>query len=213
MVNRDGERGERDGQPLSVGDDERVWDDREMRVFGEAQWVEGWNAALDAVDGRRRERGGRRGVGVGGEGDDLRRLVGERFATALEGVWTASLRYLRSTVRDENGGLGSRVGRNGFRAANGLTDRRLVMRGARGPGGVGVGGGREGGLVVDEAALAFKQGIDRKLRKLTREMEWWLENRSSRREENPLRRCPKCRRFAEETWKFCAWDGARLEER
>lgn len=182
-------------------DDDQVFSAREMRVAVERAWGDGWNAALGEVDARREKRGG-------GD-DDLRRLVGERFANALEGVWVASLRYLRSTLTGAGDGMHVRVGRDGFRRATGLTDRGLVMRGAGRSGGV----VNSGGLVVDEAALAFKSEIDRKLRKVTREMERWLERRSSNREENGLRnvrKCVRCRRYGEEKWSFCPWDGAEM---
>lgn len=209
--------GERDGHGLSVDDDARVWDAREMAVVRRDAWVDGWNEALRVVRGRHEMRGGR-GAGMGGgEGDDLRRLVGERFANALEGVWLASLRYLRGTVGDENGGLRGAVGSGRIRRPEGLTDRRLVIGGARGGarnGGVGRGGVNEGGLVVDEAALAFKARVERQIRKTTREMEAWLENRSSLRKGNDAlraRKCVRCRRYAEEKWMFCPFDGAEVK--
>lgn len=198
----------RDGQRLSVGDDEQLWDAREMRVFGERCWAEGWESALDAVGARRRERGGSGFDGMG----DLRRLVGERFAAALEGVWEASLRQLRSPLPGGGGAGGIRVGRDGFRRRTGLTDRSLVMRGAASAGGQGV---EVGGVIRDEAAMAFKAEVERKIRKLTREMETWLELRSSGREENgsrkPVRRCGKCKRYMEESWKFCPLDGQKIQ--
>lgn len=198
---------------FSVGDDdEQLWSGRELQVAvdrareeGRREGiVEGWNAALVKVGVVGRMRGG-----VGGleGGADLRRLVGERFANALEGVWVASLRYLRSPLNDDGGRGDVRVGRAVVKPANRLTDRRLVMPGARSAGGVSLG---VGSVVVDEAALAFKGGVDRKIRKLTREMESWLERRSSDREEKVVKRCGKCNRYAEENWKFCPRDGSKL---
>ena len=200
-------------EPLSLGDGESVWSDAEMRVVVERAWNDGrrqgWEAALDAVDARRRGRGGRRGLGVVGVDDDLRRLVGERFATALEGVWLASLRYLRATVPGDGGGGYGAVGIAVVKPANGLTDRALRMPGAKRSGR----GVDRGGLVVDEGALAFKAEVERKLRKVTREMESWLEQRSSSEKRNMrevVKKCVKCRRFAEENWKFCPYDGEKV---
>lgn len=225
-MERHGEMGQNEvtsagGEKWSVEEEENRWDAREVAVFGERMWnegwsegrAEGWEAALDAVGARRIERGG---SGFEGRGE-LRRLVGERFATALEGVWEASLRQLRSTGPGGNGGLGIRVGRDGFRPRTGTLDQSLRMRG------VGMGGGRkggarsgrgsggeDGGVIRDEVALAFKAKIERQIRKLTRQMEGWLEVRSSYREENVVRRCRKCRRFADAGWKFCPFDGSEV---
>jgi hypothetical protein len=203
----------RHGQILSVGyDDEQVWSDREVRIAVEEARREGWNLALKRVG----LLGGRRGgLGGGEESGDLRRLVGERFASGLEAVWLASLRYLRSSVPGDGGRLHGRMGSGIVRPATGLTDRALRMKGAKGgAGGQGRGKGVPlgvGGVVVDEEALAFKAGVDRKIRKLTREMENWLVRRSSNREENVVRRCKKCRRFGEESWQFCPFDGREME--
>lgn len=203
----------RDGNELSVGEGEALWSDRELRVAVERARAEGWNAALDGLDGARKRRGGGLGgLGGGGrgigEGDDLRRLVGERFATALEGIYVASLRYLRGTVGSDGGGLGGAGDRATVKPANGLTDRPLRMPGAKRAAGV---KSSVGGMVVDERALAFKGEVDRKIRKLTREMERWLENESSSREEKVVRKCGKCKKYAEDSWKFCPRDGQKLE--
>lgn len=115
---------------------------------------------------------------------------------------------------DDGGGIHGRVGRSGVRRAMGLTDRRLVMRGARVSGGVSVG---VGGVIVDEEALAFKQTIDREIRKLTRKMEVWLENRTLFRKGdesevvNKAKKCVKCKRFGQETWAWCPYDGEKME--
>jgi hypothetical protein len=166
---------------------------------------EGWNAALARVGVLGGVRGG---LGGGEESGDLRRLVGERFATALEGVWLASLRYLRSSVPGDGGGLHGRMGRNGVKAATGLTDRRLRMRGARDGKGVSIG---VGGVVQDEAALAFKSKVDRQLRKMTRDMEKWLALRSSSQRDNVVTRCQKCKRYGDESWNYCPFDGQKME--
>lgn len=198
---------QRHGDGLSVGDDDaRVWDDREVRVMVERARAEGWDAALDAVGARRIVRGGGGYSGMG----ELRRLVGERFANALEGVWEASLRQLRSTVPGGNGGLGIRVGRDGFRRRTGTLDQSLRMRGVSSLGGGGGTGVENGGVIRDEEALRFKSEVERKIRKLTREMEKWLANRSSSRTE-VMRKCVRCKRFADEKWVFCPWDGGRVE--
>lgn len=189
---------------LSVGEGGE-WSDREVRVALQRAFGDGWNAALVRVGVLGGKRGG---LGAGEESGDLRRLVGERFAAALEGVWLASLRYLRGTVPGDGGGMHGRMGSGGVRRATGLTDRRLMMRGKVGAKGVSA---AVGGVVQDEAALAFKASVDRKLRKITREMESWLENRSSSRRDNVVRKCKKCRRYGEDSWQFCPFDGQKME--
>lgn len=63
--------------------------------------------------------------------------------------------------------------------------------------------------IRDPAALVFKGKVDRKLRKLAREMRVWLDGGVAH---NSVRRCTRCRRFADETWLYCPHDGARTEE-
>lgn len=201
-------RRERDGR-LSLGDDERVWTDREVRVVveragavgRETGWRTGWNDCLVEV---RRVVDGRGGV----DDRELVRMVGDRFATGLVAVWAASLRYLSASVPDDGGRLGS-GGRPNRERGN---ERGLKTDGVGKVGGArkrGVSAG-VGGVIRDEAALAFKSRIEREIRKLTREMERWLENRTLSREEKETRKCRKCNRFADETWRFCAWDGTEL---
>lgn len=210
-------KNERNGQPmLSTDDDGAVFSDREVRVMTDEAWRCGWNDCLVEVDIVRRRKGGlgRRGGGLGaglgewGDGADLRRLVGERFATALEGVWLLSLRYLSGTLAADDGGGVNGYMPGGFRAAAGLTDRRLVMGGARS--GKRAGDSRRG-VIRDEQALAFKSRVDSKIRKLCREMESWLENESSDKVRTPMRKCKKCKKYAEETWQFCPFDGQKME--
>lgn len=65
------------------------------------------------------------------------------------------------------------------------------------------------GVVGNEAALLFKQRLDRKLRTLAREMRAWLDRDTVKA---GVRRCTKCRRYAEDTWVYCPWDGSPTEE-
>jgi hypothetical protein len=72
---------------------------------------------------------------------------------------------------------------------------------------------RTGPKLVDpmgnEAALLFKRRVDRKLRALARDIRAWLDHDTVRA---GIRRCTKCRRYAEDTWTHCPWDGAPTEE-
>lgn len=80
------------------------------------------------------------------------------------------------------------------------------------PAGVGKkkGAGRTPG-VRDERALATKQRIDRKLRKIGREIRIMVDEQY---EGSGIRRCtrPSCRKYAEAEWTFCPYDGSPTEE-
>jgi hypothetical protein len=71
------------------------------------------------------------------------------------------------------------------------------------------GGSRD--LVRDEVALAKRKSVDRKLRKLGREMLTFLEGVEKSR---TVRRCTgkKCRQFAEEDWIYCPRCASPVEE-
>lgn len=58
--------------------------------------------------------------------------------------------------------------------------------------------------IGDEKALATKQRVDRKLRRIGREI--------SRGMLDTKRRCTKCRKWSEPDWVFCPYDGASTEE-
>lgn len=64
------------------------------------------------------------------------------------------------------------------------------------------------GVVGDERALRLKDKIDRKLRALAREIRG-VENGEVR---NEMRRCSRCRTFAEGDWLYCPRDGAPTEQ-
>lgn len=62
------------------------------------------------------------------------------------------------------------------------------------------------------AAMDYKKMVDRKLRALGREIEYWLESRGVERAEVEKRhglRCGGCGRFMEGGWKWCAWCGKK----
>lgn len=63
------------------------------------------------------------------------------------------------------------------------------------------------GVVSDERALRLKARMDRKLRALAREMRGVDEG-----VRNELRRCTRCRTFAEGDWNYCPRDGAPTEQ-
>ena len=62
-------------------------------------------------------------------------------------------------------------------------------------------------VLGDERALVLRRRIDRKLRALAREIRG--EDEGIR---NELRRCTRCRTFAEGDWLYCPRDGAPTEQ-
>jgi hypothetical protein len=68
-------------------------------------------------------------------------------------------------------------------------------------------------IVRDDRAFRIKQRVDRKLRALAREIGVYLSDDGGV-ERAGVRRCtrPTCRKWAEESWTFCPWDGAPTEE-
>lgn len=75
-------------------------------------------------------------------------------------------------------------------------------------------GGRAGlstrSIIKDERMLALKSRIDRKLRALARDIRRGMAPDSAVR--SGIRRCGKCKRYAEADWNWCPWDGGRTEE-
>jgi hypothetical protein len=63
------------------------------------------------------------------------------------------------------------------------------------------------GVIKSEAAVMLKRRIDRKLRQLARDIR--AEEDQPR---NEMRRCTRCRTFAEGDWLYCPRDGAPTEQ-
>lgn len=178
---------------LSLSDDEALWTGVELRRM----YAKGWNDALVKMG-----LGGEKWGGL--DDGELRRMVGERFATALEAIWVLSLGYLRSSVPDGNGGLRNGTGSGQKSRAASKLEGVTRKRGKRA-------GSDTRGVVQDEAAFRFKQLVDRRIRKLTREMEEWVVRRTSLREEKIPGKCQKCQRYAEDNWSYCPFDGQKIE--
>ena len=67
-------------------------------------------------------------------------------------------------------------------------------------------------VLGSEQALHIKSRIDRKLRALARTMREQLEGVEEGLVRNELRRCSRCRTFAEGDWLYCPRDGAPTEQ-
>ena len=132
--------------------------------------------------------------------DELR-MMPDTFVDAYGALWEAALVHPESSRgnSDANIRVAPRVRR--ARTSTGQTE-------TRGPAKRGKGGGSGKDVVKNEAALAAKQRIDRKLRKLTREMSLFL---SSSEEERPVpRKCIRCKKYGEDEWAYCPYDGAAM---
>lgn len=56
--------------------------------------------------------------------------------------------------------------------------------------------------------LSLKGRIDRRLRSLAREIQTELEGKKNA---GAVRRCTRCKKFGEDTWNWCPYDGAAME--
>lgn len=81
-------------------------------------------------------------------------------------------------------------------------------------GGARAGGKRAGvssrNVISDMRAAALKARVDRKLRVLARDMLAFLEGSGS--VNSLVRRCTRCKGWAEDTWNYCPRDGAPTEQ-
>lgn len=93
-------------------------------------------------------------------------------------------------------------GRMVTRTSTGQTETRGGAKGSRKSGG-------SKDMIRSEAAFNYKSKIDRKLRKLTREIKTWLQGSGEYRDD--VRRCTVCRKFGEPEWLYCPQDGKPME--
>lgn len=148
--------------------------------------------------------------GVGPRGEDLE-LLGRYLPTGF--LFAYEILIHRAVVLSSSRGYDSTVQKDAGRPTGGLGSTRsetVERRIGAGGGSRKFGGSRD--LVRDEASLEFRRRIDRKLRKLGREMLVWLEGT---RGKTTYRRCGgrKCGAFADEEWNYCPKCGAATEER
>lgn len=67
-------------------------------------------------------------------------------------------------------------------------------------------------IISSEAALKFKRKVDAELRKINRLMKGWL-TAPGEVGASLGRRCTVCKRFGDDGWIYCPWDGKPMEER
>lgn len=171
---------------LSTGDDGRVWSDREVQVLLASVRAEVGKRTVDLSES--------------GLGELLGLDVAARFVGGLDAVVARGLRQPRSSLGAVDARGVTRMGNGGLRTSSGhLATRRQGARGV-GPGARGSGDG----VIRDEAALAMVDRVRRQIRKLCREMEELLDERTSAVGGS---RCSGCGRWVETGWKWCPWDG------
>lgn len=69
-----------------------------------------------------------------------------------------------------------------------------------------------GGVEFDnERDLNFKRRVDRKLRAIAREIRVWRDG-TLKGVRTGLRRCSQCKQFGDDTWVYCPYDRAPMEE-
>jgi hypothetical protein len=93
-------------------------------------------------------------------------------------------------------------GRMVTRVSTGQTETRGGAKGSRKSGG-------SKDFIRSERAFNEKARIDRKLRKIAREIRAWLRDSAESRDD--VRRCTTCRKFGEPEWLYCPKDGKPME--
>lgn len=131
---------------------------------------------------------------------DEARMLPASFVDAYGALWEASLRHPQGTLAPDyrETVVAPRV--KGPRTSTGQTETRGVAKRERKS-------GRSVDPVLSHRLLRAKARVDRKLRKLTREIMDVLEGGTLKAE---VKRCPKCQRWGEEEWVFCPREGAML---
>lgn len=144
-----------------------------------------------------------RQVSLSSEGDVLR-IMPSGFLLAYQQLWSRAYEG-GSVKRDPDAQVASVPSGAKVRLSSGATDARGAARS----------GGKRAGVsgravVRDERAQAMRAGVDRKLRKLAREMSQFLHGAAKA----GVRRCTgrKCRQWAEDGWNFCPRCGHATEE-
>lgn len=132
-------------------------------------------------------------------------LLPEGFLHGYEQLW---VRMSSGRVRerdDPNAAVASVPSGAKIRMNSGERDARGSAR---------AGGKRAGvsarNVIADVRAAALKARVDRALRKLGRDMREYLDKGGNGKAS--VRRCTRCRGWAEDNWAFCPRDGAATEE-
>jgi len=176
--------------PVAISDGVPTDPDDEGPAASEAQfWYQsGYERAVADTRGR-----------VALAADELRMLP-QSFVDAYGALWGASLRHPQGTLGPDERDMVVAPRVKTSRTSTGQSVTRGVAKPEKRR-------GRSVDPVVSLRYLREKARIDRKLRKITREIEAVL---SGGRGLTVVKRCPKCQRFGDEEWVFCPREGAML---
>lgn len=143
--------------------------------------------------------GGSRRVRIDVEGEDILRGMPVRFLTAYSRLLPAS-----------HGNNGASSGRASARRVTRLSSSQTETRGGARPTRAGL---SQRSIIVNERLWLLREKTNRKLRAIARELDTILDGTahdSSVR--SGVRRCTRCKKWAEADWSFCPFDGAPTEE-
>jgi hypothetical protein len=133
------------------------------------------------------------------EGKDVWRLLPDGFTEAYGLLAQRALPVMASRNGDRSGRAKSRGHQD--RLTSGGRDYVMAAGAAH------VQGVATDDVVGSQAAFSLKMSIDRKLRKLAREMGVWL--RTSNTSRRVVRRCSgRCKKYAEPDWTYCPTCGS-----
>lgn len=161
---------------------------------------------------------GTSGTGVGGSGGAGERYVKHRqeghipeaLVTAYEALWLKTYGSEASVIGDPSVIRGIGKG-NTYRT--GTSGEKVARGGARGSKDR---GGARKSIIKHELAFHFKRKMDKRMRRLAKEIEEWLVEESKGRVgaggvggvEVSAARCARCFCFMERDWRYCARCGA-----
>jgi hypothetical protein len=152
--------------------------------------------------------------------DDGGRVLPVTFVRAYRLICEAALRQPGSTLGPDTRGLYGSPRVVGPRTSSGRPS--VMLEGRAGAKPEKRRGGSGSGVLRSERWLAVKGRVDRKLRKLAREMDQEISledavrsGSSSDSEKEKLNRvvkCGRCKQFGESDWKWCPYDGHQMME-
>ena len=177
------------------------------------RWHDGAKEQVQAIiRGVVRWSGREQNGGYGPTGEDLELIGGflpRDFLFAYEVLVHRSVVVSGGSLRGGQGYDETRIAgvgrsRGGMGATKSGTREERLVAGPRKKSG---GSGKP--VIRDEAALAYRRRLERRLRKLARDALVWLEEGASAR---PVSRCSgrRCGLFAEDSWRFCPTCGSAV---
>jgi hypothetical protein len=138
-------------------------------------------------------------------GDEVLRSMPEKFVFAYELLWLSA--FGRSVGGRSSGGVVEPNVVSKARRVTRVSTNQTETRGGAKAGGMQ--GLSDRDVISNEIALEKKRRIDRKLRALARDIRSFISRETDRAGN---RRCSSCKRFGDDEWVYCPWDGRPMEE-